>query len=39
MKILEKLFRSLGFLPQVKRKNFSGGFSDFREFTLWKKKK
>lgn len=28
-----------GNLPHVKRKNFSGGFSDFREFTLWKEKK
>ena len=27
-----------GNLPHVKRKNFSGGFSDFREFTLWKEK-
>lgn len=27
-----------GNLPHVK-KNFSGGFSDFREFTLWKEKK
>ena len=27
-----------GNLPHVKRKNFSGGFSDFQEFTLWKEK-
>lgn len=28
-----------GNLPHVKRKNFSGGFSNFQEFTLWKEKK